>query len=143
MSVPTNIENRLHYELIRRHVSWTHQRNQVYLALYHHGPCAIQELITVLSGQVSQRTIYNAVDLLFDLGIARRFWQSGKSVLEVSAPYKQHHHHFTCTKCEKTISFNDNRIETAIAQFDRTRHLRLTGHQLELTGLCATCAQTP
>jgi Fur family ferric uptake transcriptional regulator len=137
------IKNRLHFEFIRRHIKWTRPRDQVYQTLYHAGPCTISELIASIKSQVSQRTIYNTINLLVGESIARRFWQSGRELFEITSPYKQDHHHFYCEKCGHVMDFNDEQIETAIAAFGKRRRLQLTGHQLELSGFCSACAQTP
>lgn len=52
---------------------------------------------------------------------------------------KEHHDHLTCTKCGKICEFENEKIEELQSQVAKHFGFRLTGHVLELFGVCSDC----
>jgi len=52
---------------------------------------------------------------------------------------KDHHDHLTCTKCGKICEFENNKIEELQKQVATFFGFQLTGHVLELFGVCPDC----
>lgn len=52
---------------------------------------------------------------------------------------KEHHDHLTCTKCRKIVEFENKKIEKLQLQVAEYFGFVLTGHILELYGLCSSC----
>lgn len=52
---------------------------------------------------------------------------------------KKHHDHLTCTSCGKIIEFENSKIEKIQEQVAAHFGFKLTGHVLELYGVCPNC----
>lgn len=52
---------------------------------------------------------------------------------------KEHHDHLTCTKCGKICEFENEKIEELQSQVAKYFGFNLTGHVLELFGVCSDC----
>ncbi len=128
--------NRLHAELIRRHISWTKPRNEVYLALGLLGPCRISHLIPELADRVNRRTIFNTVKLFLEIGIVIRV---SHDLIELAPPYIQHRHYLICKSCGRRIPFFDEPLEKALAKLIKSRRFTSQTHQIEVAGRCEMC----
>ncbi|MCB0421207.1 MAG: transcriptional repressor [Bdellovibrionales bacterium] len=56
---------------------------------------------------------------------------------ELSTP--RHHDHLTCTKCGRIVEFENPQIESLQVAVARENGFYLTGHVLELYGVCSSC----
>lgn len=54
---------------------------------------------------------------------------------------RDHHDHLTCVQCGKIIEFENSRIETLQNTVARENSFVLTGHVLELYGVCPKCQE--
>ena len=126
--------DRLH----RAHVGRTVQRDRIFLMLYKMGPCTRKELAEALAGTVDPATVYRTLHLLLELGIAM---EVRYRFIELSAPFKQHHHHMTCAKCGWEFGFNSKPLEAALREIAEGHEFVFDGypHQVEITGLCPYC----
>jgi Fur family ferric uptake transcriptional regulator len=52
---------------------------------------------------------------------------------------RSHHDHLTCTKCGQIVEFENRDIEHLQTMVARNNGFQLTGHVLELYGLCPDC----
>ena len=52
---------------------------------------------------------------------------------------REHHDHLTCTKCGSICEFENDKIEKLQLQVAAHFGFQLTGHVLELYGVCPTC----
>ncbi len=52
---------------------------------------------------------------------------------------KRHHDHLTCVDCGLIVEFENTQIETLQDSIARANGFNLTGHVLELYGVCQTC----
>jgi len=87
---------------------------------------------------VNKTTIYRQLDYLqknkiiqeIDLG-------EGKKRYEIISA---HHHHLRCTNCNKIecIEFKEN-FNPQLAEISKLSNFKVTGHELEFTGLCSLC----
>ena len=86
---------------------------------------------------VSLPTVYAALELLVDLGLAARV-HAGRALR--FDPRAQPHHHLVCSRCG-AVSDLDADIELGPA-LDRARALgaRASGAEVIVRGLCADCA---
>lgn len=90
---------------------------------------------------VGYATVYRTLRLLKDVGIAdERNFGDGKTLYE---PIGEHHHdHLICTRCAKIIEFENDEIEVLQEAVAETHGFTITGHKMELYGLCADCQKT-
>lgn len=54
----------------------------------------------------------------------------------------QHHDHLSCVQCGRIVEFENHAIEALQEKVAETHGFRLTGHVLELYGLCPSCIKS-
>ncbi len=132
------MQERFRTRLRRARVGRTRQRDQVFLMLYKLGPCTRKELVRALAGKIDQATVYRTLKLLLELGIAM---EVRYKFVELSAPFRQHHHHLLCAQCGWEFGFNSTALEAALREIAEGHEFVFDGysHQVEITGLCPYC----
>jgi Fur family ferric uptake transcriptional regulator len=50
-----------------------------------------------------------------------------------------HHHHLTCVSCQRVVELEGCTLEEWLGRVSREQGFALTGHQVELAGLCSDC----
>lgn len=87
---------------------------------------------------IGYATVYRTLMLLVDAGVAnQRHFRDGKSRFEIASA--QHHDHLICTECGRIVEFENNTIEDLQERIARKNKFVLTGHKLELYGICTAC----
>ncbi len=120
--------------------SLTAARIAVFQALVDQKPQTINELAKRLTGEVDRASVYRVITLFEQLGIVNRLQLGWKYKLELSDTFAEHHHHLTCIKCGRIIEVEENNtIEFELRQLALEANFELTGHQLELRGICQNC----
>lgn len=97
----------------------------------------IQEILKKTYPSISQDTIYRNLYLFSDLDIAETTDLSGEQLFKLSCSTDgTHHHHFICTVCGTSISFDmcpmtflENQLEGC----------QITSHRFEVFGQCKNC----
>lgn len=119
--------------------SLTEPRRQIFEALYGKEPQTLREL-TLACSAIDRTSVYRTVALFERLGIVRRLPIGWKYKLELTDAFSRHHHHLTCLRCERIISF-DERPELAneLAVIARRHDFQMQDHQVEIQGLCERC----
>ena len=86
---------------------------------------------------VSVPTVYSALEVLADLGFARRVTVAPGAVLY--DPHTDDHHHLVCSSCRRVIDI-DLDLDTAAALASAERHgFAPERAELVVTGLCSAC----
>lgn len=120
--------------------SLTEPRRRVFAALRDHGPLSMQQLYSHLRGDANRTTVYRVIELFEQLHIAQRVAKGWKYQLELTDEFIPHHHHFTCTRCHKIISFDEPKSFDVVLEAVANHNGFLpTGHTLEIEGLCSDC----
>jgi len=133
---PVAVE-RLHTHLSRIHRSHTRARDEVMRALHYQGRTRPRDVHAFLKdARLDRITIYRTIRFFREEGIIHEL---PNGTIELSDQFKQHHHHFLCTRCGREVRFNDKRLESALNQLVKPMGVRLESHQVELTGLCRLC----
>jgi Fur family ferric uptake transcriptional regulator len=83
-------------------------------------------------------TVYRFLRKLTETGYVTEVRMGGLPARYELTP-KRHHDHITCTDCGKIVEFENNQIERLQFEVARSQGFRLTGHVLELYGVCAQC----
>jgi Fur family ferric uptake transcriptional regulator len=79
--------------------------------------------------------------LLTECGLAvERHFRDGEARYESQAE-GGHHDHLICEQCGRIVEFEEDRIEALQAEVAARLGFRITGHKMELYGLCAECAR--
>jgi Fur family ferric uptake transcriptional regulator len=78
-----------------------------------------------------------------DAGLIRKVARTNdREVYEHDYGYPQHDH-FICQKCNTLIEFRNEQISGHLETIAAEHGFRMTGHRLEVHGICAQCARPP
>ena len=121
--------------------SVTGPRIALFQTLEKSGPLTISEIARKIGAKVDRASVYRAINLFIDLGIAHRVNVGWKYLIELSDTFIEHHHHLTCTNCQKFISIKQDEFESFIERISREYKFEPTAHQIEIQGLCSDCAR--
>lgn len=120
--------------------SLTGPRQVVFSVLQDSGPLTIKQLYEKLHGKVDRTTVYRVVSLLENLNIVQKVSHGWKYTLELTDQFVPHHHHFTCSGCERIISFDEpSGLDELLNKTGELGGFSISSHTLEIVGLCATC----
>lgn len=87
---------------------------------------------------VGLSTVYRTLDLLTELGIARKEdFGEGYSRYELAT--ERMHHHARCEECGNVIEFNEELMEYLALQVERETGFVTEWHEITLHGRCAAC----
>lgn len=117
----------------------TKARIAVFSTLQKHDPATIPEVIEQASRYADRASVYRALNLLRKLGVIKDVVIAGRRMLELTDRFDSHHHHLTCTNCGRSLVIASPAIETALTTVASKHGYRVTGHQIELSGLCPSC----
>ena len=93
--------------------------------------------------RVSRSTVYRTLTALVEAGLLRTVARAkDREVYEHDYGYPQHDH-FICKKCGELIEFENDELAKVLDWLAAERGFRMTGHRLEVYGLCAECCQPP
>ena len=118
--------------------SLTAGRLAVFAYLQQHEPATLASLI-LAHPELDRASVYRTIGLFKQLGVAREAIIGGRKMLELTDRFDQHHHHLVCTGCGRSVSIEDAALERRLEQLARAHGLAPTSHQIEVSGLCATC----
>lgn len=91
---------------------------------------------------VGLSTVYRTLDLLTELGIARKEdFGEGYSRYELAT--ERMHHHARCGECGKVIEFNEELMEYLALQVERETGFVTDWHEITLHGRCSGCRSVP
>lgn len=122
--------------------SLTKPRLAVFMALRGHEPQTMQQLVARCPG-VDRASVYRTIALFEQLGIVQRLQIGWKYKLELTDTFSHHHHHLTCLKCGRIISFDESDdLENELRRIAATNNFVVQSHQLEIQGLCPNCRIT-
>jgi Fur family ferric uptake transcriptional regulator len=147
-----NIENMEYDSLLvkfkdilkHNNLKFTKQREVVLKTMYnnddHFSPESLYILIkeTYPDLNVGIATVYRTLNLLedSDMVTSLSFGSSGK---KFELGNKPHHDHMICKMCDEIIEFEDEEIETRQEEIADKYGFKLTGHMMQLYGICNSC----
>jgi Fur family transcriptional regulator, ferric uptake regulator len=92
--------------------------------------------------RIGLASVYRALELLTELGFAKRI-DVGEGVARYEAAHRdEHHHHVVCDDCGRIESFEDARLERAIAAVEDRLNYAVGMHEVVLRGACSECRGT-
>jgi len=97
-----------------------------------------EELCEELRGQVGRATVFRALKLLTELGLAARTGLAGRVGFEAAGT--KHHDHIICVRCGRIEEFYNPEIEALQNRELKKRGFRPVSHSLEISGICRKCA---
>ncbi len=89
-------------------------------------------------------TVYRTLELFSTLGLVRpvRFHEDSARY-ELSDAVRQHHHHHVCVSCGKITDVPTCIFDGIPERVEKEARVTVTGHMLELFGLCTGCRIKP
>ena len=82
-------------------------------------------------------TVYRTLEILTELGLVRRVHSEQHCHSYASAMGDRHY--LICTRCHRVVEFPCDGLEDLIREVQRKTGYDVTGHLLELSGLCPDC----
>ena len=83
-------------------------------------------------------TVYRTLELLTECGAVRKI--HGPDGCHAYAPASEGHaHHIICEKCHAVTEFDNCDLTALLARVQRLTGYQVSGHWLELFGLCPRC----
>lgn len=87
---------------------------------------------------VNLSTVYRTLDLMLNTGLVEKTIINGsKAVYELTGA--GHRHHLICTACSRIVAINICPFKRMEKQLGKKTNFDITGHKLELYGLCPDC----
>jgi len=87
-------------------------------------------------------TVYRTLDLLAGTGAVRKVHQPDGCHAYAPASM-EHAHHLICERCRAVVEFAECDLEQLSAAIQRRTGYQVSGHWLELFGLCPKCRLRP
>jgi Fur family ferric uptake transcriptional regulator len=98
----------------------------------------IYERIHAQYPEIGFATVYRFLKKLTDSNYVNEVRMGGLPARYEMAP-KRHHDHMSCTECGKVVEFENYAIEALQERVADDLKFQLTGHVLELYGICSSC----
>ncbi len=120
--------------------SRTAARTAVFEALLGEEPMSMHKLVENVP-TADRASVYRAVELFEQLGIAQRLYTGWKYRIELTDRFAAHHHHLTCLECGRTTPINEQQLESFIVALAHQNGFEPSAHQIEIQGRCVRCQQ--
>jgi Fur family ferric uptake transcriptional regulator len=140
------VDRAAHY-LLDRGLRITKARRLVIRSLVDYpGPHSAADLNVAMRRRVPLSSIYRTLLLLEEAGLLTKY-RDGKGVARYELAERitgDHHHHFVCVQCGRTDEIAipaplEGAITRLIDKLAAAEDYDITGHRLELEGVCSTC----
>lgn len=104
----------------------------------HRSAQEVFESVTETHKEIGFATVYRFLRDLSNNGYVTEVRMGGLPARYELTP-KSHHDHLTCVQCTKIVEFENQTIERLQQKIAEENGFKLTGHVLELYGLCPDC----
>ena len=89
---------------------------------------------------VGRATVFRTLDLLVQEGVLDRLHRpDGCHSYILSIGHDLHHHHLICSDCGTVVQFEGCSVDAMLGELSRQTNFRISGHWLEVFGVCAAC----
>jgi len=89
---------------------------------------------------VGKATVYRTLPLLVDCGILKTVRFDVKQTHYEFVYGQDPHDHMVCHRCGRIVEFSSDKVIQLRTQLASEHRFHITGHRLQLTGLCWDCA---
>ncbi|MGD9317808.1 MAG: Fur family transcriptional regulator [Anaerolineae bacterium] len=135
-------EEQIVQKLSRAGYRITQPRRAVIRALLEDGryssPAEVHERAVRHYPAVGLVTVYRTLDLLSELGFARRI-HTEDGCHGYAAANHGHRHHMVCRRCGAAVEFEGCDLSPFMTRLSQETGYAIEDHLLELVGVCATC----
>ena len=134
----------LQQQIDRRGLKLTRQRRLIAEVFFESGGHLateeVWERVRHVDPHVSLATVYRAMKLFSEVGLASAHRFDGTATrYEPADHHEEHHDHLICVECGKIVEFMDDTIEAAQDSVAAAHGFEVTHHRMELYGLCPDC----
>lgn len=98
----------------------------------------VYEEVNAKHPEIGFATVYRFLRKMTEQGFVTEVRMGGLPARYELTP-KRHHDHLTCVECGKIVEFENHQIEALQESVARQNGFTLTGHVLELYGICNSC----
>jgi Fur family ferric uptake transcriptional regulator len=91
---------------------------------------------------ISRATVYRTLPVLLECGLVREVLFTDKHTHYEAVVSREHHEHMVCTRCGRTIEFDDSDLERALRKIARAARFSPVSHKVEVYGLCDRCRRS-
>jgi len=103
-------------------------------------PLTVKDIKKIKSlAQVNESSIYRNLSKLEEKGIISSIPSTGEFQTFELTPKGHHHHHISCTNCDKVVCLDICGLDKRMKEMAEHAGFELTGHSVELMGLCKKC----
>ena len=88
---------------------------------------------------IGRATAFRTVELLTELGFLDRVTFADGSTRYHPVQPGTHHHHLTCAQCHRVVSIDACLPVQLLETVERQSGFAISGHRVELFGLCPSC----
>ena len=89
---------------------------------------------------IGRASVFRTLELLTSLSIVRPTYLEPRTPVYVLMPSDGHHAHLICTRCSRVIELGECQVGELVDDLAAPHRFCLTGHLLELYGICPDCA---
>lgn len=136
------VEDALVHTLAQRGYKLTQPRRAVLKVLAESGatltPADIHRRAQAHCLRTGLVTVYRTLDLLAACGAVRKVHQADGCHAYALAS-EGHAHHVICERCQSVVEFDNCDLGALLAAVQRRTGYQISGHWLELFGLCPNC----
>ena len=101
----------------------------------------ISQQVKEMNPKIGRASIFRALDLFTELSIIRPTYYEAQSPHYIVLAADGHHAHFICNQCEQVIEIEECQINSMLGELSTLHNLTMTGHVLEVYGLCEKCSR--
>lgn len=88
---------------------------------------------------VNRASVYRTLALFEKLGITTTLVRGWTPFVELADPFKPHHHHLLCERCNEVITVTSDEMERLIHQLAKKHTFIPSSHHFEVKGICQQC----
>lgn len=100
----------------------------------------VVSLVEQRDSTVGRATVFRTLDLLVQLGVVSRIFDSEGNHRYITCD-PEHHHHLVCTTCGKVESIHGCGLEESAKEIANQFGYKMQSHRLEFLGTCPDCQQ--
>ena len=98
----------------------------------------IFETLRASGVSIGLATVYRALGLLSSHGVVDALThRPGEVCYRLCGD--EHHHHLTCTECHQVVELGECELDPWLERLGSASGFAVTGHSVEVTGVCADC----
>jgi len=101
----------------------------------------VWELVHNKNPKIGRASLFRTLDLFTELSIIRPTYYESQTPHYIVLAADGHHAHFICNQCEQVIELGECQIDAMLDKFAADHNLTMTGHVLEVYGVCENCGK--